>query len=210
MTYAELTALLQDYTQNTGTEFVAAIPNIVQLAEDRIYLTINLPVLNKSTVLTLSNGVRTVTLPSDFLSANSVAVVSGGIPTYLLERDPAFIAEAFPNSATTGAPRYYALFNNNTFQFGPTPGSGYTLDLYYVYSPPSIVTAGTSWLGDNAESILFYGALTEAYVYMKGDPQLMSVYASRYNEGLGRLKDLGEAADKRDQFKIDAPRSAPT
>lgn len=209
MTYAELTALLQDYTQNTGAEFVAAIPSIVKLAEDRIYLTISLPVLNKSTVLTLVNGVRTVTLPSDFLSVNSAAAVTGGVPSYLLERDPAFLAEAFPNPATTGAPRYYALFNNNTLQLGPTPGAGYTLDLYYVYAPPSIVTTGTSWLGDNAESILFYGALTEAYVYMKGDPQLLSVYASRYNEGWGRLKAFGGGEDKRDQFKVDAPRVMP-
>lgn len=209
MNYSQLSALLQDYTQNYSTEFVAAIPEIVKLAEDRIYQTVQIPALKKNQTANVSSGVKYLTLPNDFLATYSVAIITdGNAYNYLLEREVSWMGEAMSGVAN-GVPRYYALFDQNTFILGPTPASSYPVELHYFYEPQSIVTAGTSWLGDNAESVLFYGSLVEAYAYMKGEADLMALYKARYDEALGALKVLGEGYNKRDNLKQDLPRILP-
>jgi hypothetical protein len=211
MNYTTLVALLQDYTQNSSTEFVAAIPDIVKLAEDRIYQSVQIPVLKRNATSNFLLGDKYLAVPDDFLAAYSMAVKSAsGVYSYLLEKDVGYINEAFPNPALTGVPRYYALFNEASFVVAPTPSGFLEVELHYFYEPPSIVTTGTSWLGDNTESVLFYGSLCEAYVYMKGETDLQGLYRQRYDEALGRLKNLGEGMDKRDNFRLDMPRIAPT
>lgn len=211
MNYATLVALLQDYTQNSSTEFVAAIPQIVRLAEDRIYQSVQIPALKRNATSNFVLGNKYLACPTDFLATYSMAVKSAsGVYSYLLEKEVGYINEAFPNPAATGVPRYYALFNDATFVVAPTPNAFFEVELHYFYEPPSIVDTGTSWLGDNTESVLFYGSLVEAYVYMKGDADLQTIYRQRYDEALGRLKNLGEGMDKRDSFRIDLPRIAPT
>lgn len=210
MNYATLVSLLQDYTQNSSTEFVASIPDIVQLAEDRIYQSVQIPALRRNSTSNFLTGNKYLAAPTDFLAAYSMAVKSAsGVYSYLLEKEVGYINEAFPNPATTGVPRYYALFNDATFVVAPTPSTFFEVELHYFYEPPSIVTAGTSWLGDNTESVLFYGCLVEAYTYMKGDADLVALYRQRYDEALGRLKVLGEGMDKRDTFRIDLPKILP-
>lgn len=211
MNYTTLVSLLQDYTQNSSSEFVAAIPDIVQLAEDRIYQTVQIPALKQNSTSNFLQGNKYLAAPVDFLAAYSMAVITpSGVYNYMLEKDVGYINEAFPNQAVTGIPRYYALFNDSAFVVAPTPSDFFQVELHYFYEPPSIVTAGTSWLGDNVESVLFYGALVEAYTYMKGESDLVALYRQRYDEALGRLKVLGEGLDKRDNFRIDAPRLVPS
>ena len=211
MNYTTLVALLQDYTQNSSTEFVAAIPDIVRLAEDRIYQSVQIPVLKRNATSNFVANSKYLACPTDFLAAYSMAVKSAsGVYSYMLEKEVGYINEAFPNPAATGVPRYYALFNDATFVVAPTPSAFLEVELHYFYEPPSIVDTGTSWLGDNTESVLFYGSLVEAYVYMKGDADLQTLYRQRYDEALGRLKNLGEGMDKRDNFRLDLPRIAPT
>ena len=211
MNYTTLVALLQDYTQNSSTEFVAAIPDIVRLAEDRIYQSVQIPVLKRNATSNFVANSKYLACPTDFLAAYSMAVKSAsGVYSYMLEKEVGYINEAFPNPAATGVPRYYALFNDATFVVAPTPSAFLEVELHYFYEPPSIVETGTSWLGDNTESVLFYGSLVEAYVYMKGDADLQTLYRQRYDEALGRLKNLGEGMDKRDNFRLDLPRIAPT
>ena len=211
MNYTTLVALLQDYTQNSSTEFVAAIPDIVRLAEDRIYQSVQIPVLKRNATSNFVANSKYLACPTDFLAAYSMAVKSAsGVYSYMLEKEVGYINEAFPNPAATGVPRYYALFNDATFVVAPTPSAFLEVELHYFYEPPSIVETGTSWLGDNTESVLFYGSLVEAYVYMKGDADLQTLYRQRYDEALGRLKNLGEGMDKRDNFRLDMPRIAPT
>lgn len=211
MNYSELVALIQDYTQNSSSEFVAAIPNIVQLAEDRIYQSVQFPALKKNSTSNFSLGNKYLATPTDFLASYSMAAKSAsGVYSYLLEKEVGYINEAFPNPSATGMPRYYALFNNATFIVSPTPNAYYDVELHYFYEPESIVTAGTSWLGNSVESVLFYGCLVEAYTYMKGDQELAAIYRSRYDEAMGRLKVLGEGSDKRDNFRIDLPRINPS
>ena len=211
MNYSELVALLQDYTQNSSSEFVAAIPSIVQLAEDRIYQSVQFPALKKNATSNFTLGNKYLATPADFLASYSIAVKSGtGVYSYMLEKEVGFINEAFPNPTTLGVPRFYALFDNSAFVVAPTPSDLFEVELHYFYKPESIVTAGISWLGDNVESALFYGCLVEAYTYMKGDQELAVLYRSRYDEAMGRLKVLGEGSDKRDNFRIDLPRIAPS
>lgn len=211
MNYATLSALLQDYTQNSSTEFVAAIPDIVKLAEDRIYQSVQIPALKRNSTSNFVQGNKYLSAPSDFLASYSMSVKnSSGVYSYMLEKDVSYINEAFPNPSILGTPRYYALFDNETFVVAPTPSLFFEVELHYFYEPPSIVDAGTSWLGENTESVLLYGSLCEAYAYMKGDSDLMSLYRQRYDEALGRLKSLGEGMDKRDNFRIDMPRITPT
>lgn len=210
MNYATLSQLLQDYTQNYSSEFVAAIPEIVKLAEDRIYQSVQIPSLKKNSTSAFVSGNKYLAQPDDFLAPYSMAVQSAsGVYSYLLEKEVGFINEAYPDPSITGVPRYYAIFTDDTFVVAPTPNANLQVELHYFYEPESIVTAGTSWLGDNVESVLFYGALVEAYTYMKGEADLIALYRGRYDESIARLKMLGEGMGKRDNFRLDMPRILP-
>lgn len=210
MNYATLSQLLQDYTQNYSSEFVAAIPEIVKLAEDRIYQSVQIPSLKKNSTSAFISGNKYLAQPDDFLACYTMAVKSAsGVYSYMLEKEVGFINEAYPDPSATGIPRYYAIFTDDTFVVAPTPNANLQVELHYFYEPESIVTAGTSWLGDNVESVLFYGSLVEAYTYMKGEAELIALYRGRYDEAIGRLKMLGEGMNKRDNFRIDLPRIFP-
>jgi hypothetical protein len=210
MNYATLTSLLQEYTQNYSSEFVAAIPDIVKLAEDRIYQSVQIPALKKNSTSNFISGNKYLGLPTDFLAVYSVAAKSDtGVYYFLLEKEVGFINEAYPDPSVTGIPKYYAIFTDDTCVVSPTPNQNNEVELHYFYEPASIVDAGTSWLGDNTESVLFYGCLVEAYTYMKGDADLVALYRQRYDEALGRLKVLGEGQNKRDNFRLDLPRIFP-
>lgn len=210
MNYATLSQLLQDYTQNYSSEFVAAIPEIVKLAEDRIYQSVQIPSLKKNSTSAFVGGNKYLAQPDDFLAPYSMAVKSAsGVYSYLLEKEVGFINEAYPDPSITGVPRYYAIFTDDTFVVAPTPNANLQVELHYFYEPESIVTAGTSWLGDNVESVLFYGSLVEAYTYMKGEADLIALYKGRYDESIARLKMLGEGMGKRDNFRLDMPRILP-
>lgn len=211
MTYAELSGMIQDYLQNDSTELQAAIPTIVKIAEDRIYNTIQIPHLKKNATSAFGSGNKYLETPADFLAVYSLASINAsGVYNYLLEREVAFLAEAFPDPTVTGVPRFYALFNDDTFIVAPTPASNYTAELHYYYQPESIVTASTTWIGDNMENVLLYGCLTEAYTYEKGNPDLAKVYNDRFIEALMRLKNFGEAFSKTDSFRSDNPRLIPS
>jgi hypothetical protein len=120
---------------------------------------------------------------------------------YLLNKDVNFIREAYPTPADTGEPLYYALFDQNTFILGPTPNIAYNIELHYFYYPQSIITAGTSWVGDNFDTVLLYGALVEAYTFLKGEQEMLQVYKARYDEAMQLLKQLGDGKNRRDAYR---------
>jgi hypothetical protein len=194
MNYTELVAAIQDYTQNEETSFVSNIPTFVEQAEERLNRSIMVPELRKNVTGLTSTGGVYLARPADFISVFSLAVVdSSGDYSFLIDKDVNFIREAYPASSTSGLPKYYAQFDGDfggdsgNFILGPTPDDNYTVELHYYYDPPSIVTTGTSWYGDNAESALLYGSLIEAYTYMKGEADLIQLYTTRYSEALGQL-----------------------
>jgi hypothetical protein len=198
MNYAELVQAITDYTENLETSFVSQIPHFVEQAEERIYRSVMIPELRKNVTASMSAGNQYLARPSDFLSVFSIAVVDGdGDYTYLLDKDVNFIREAFPRSSTQGLPQFYGQFDGDdtvgsgNFILGPTPDASYSVELHYYFDPPSIVTTGTSWLGDNAEAVLLYGALLEAYTYMKGEADILGLYNQRYEEALAQLGGIG-------------------
>ena len=221
MNYKQLSDAIVAYTENTSSDFAAQIPTFVKQAEQRIYNVIQFPSLRKNvTGLTTTNN-KYLQCPSDFLAVYSmVAIDATGAYEYLLNKDVNFIRQAYPNpTANTGIPKYYALFGPRsdnedelTFILGPTPDAIYTIELHYFYYPESITVAadGRTWLGDNFDSVLFYGSLVEAYTYMKGEADMMTFYNQKYMEALQLAKRLGDGMERQDAYRSGQYRQAVT
>ena len=202
MTYAELVAAVNSYAENQFT--TTDINTFIEQAEQRIYNTVQLPDLRRNQTGNTTTGNKYLSTPTDWLSTFSLAVIdSDNQYTYLLNKDVNFIWESFPDTdaAYYGKPEYYAIFDDNTFILGPTPDDNYTVELHYYYYPESIVTAGTTWLGNNFDSALLYGTLLEAATYLKEEPDIMQNYSQRYLEAMALLKQLGEGKNRRDSYR---------
>ena len=218
MNYAALSDAIQAYTENTDATFVAEIPVFVQQAEQRIYNTIQFPSLRKNVTGATTDNNKYLACPSDFLSVYSLALVDAlGNYEYLLNKDVNFIRQAYPNPNDKALPKYYALFgsqsndpNELTFILGPTPDATYVAELHYFYYPESIVTASTTWLGDNFDTVLLYGSLVEAYTYMKGEQDMMALYNGKYQEALALAKRLGDGLERQDAYRSGQYRQAVT
>lgn len=200
MNYAELVAAIEDYCEQTFA--TTDVNTFIKQAEQRIYNSVQLPALRKNVTGNTTASNKYLAAPSDWLATFSLAVIdASGNYEYLLNKDVNFIRESYPAPTDTGKPIYYALFDQNTFILGPTPDASYTMELHYFYYPQSIVTAGTTWLGDNFDSALLYGALLEAYTYLKGEADIIQVYKQRYDEAMMLLKQLGDGKDRRDAYR---------
>jgi hypothetical protein len=210
MNYTQLVQAVQNYTENTESSFVSLIPTFVTLAEERIYNSVQINILRKNQigVMTVSN--KYLTLPSDWLATYSIAVIDPvtNAQTFLLGKDMEFMRESFPDPDVTGTPGYYGQFDVTTLILGPTPDLSYQVELHYYYYPQSITTANTSWLGNNFSNLLLYATLREAYLYMKGEQDLIAYYESKYEEGLKLLKNLGEGLNRRDAYRGSSPPAA--
>ena len=208
-TFTTLKQAIQDYTENTETTFVNNLSRFILQAEERIYRSISVPDLRKVVTASLVASQRFLSKPSDFLNTYSIAVVqSDNSYKFLLEKDPSFIREAYPTTATTGVPEYYANHSSTEFILAPTPSSTLTVQLHYAYDPESITVAssGTSWLGDNAEAALLYASLIEAYIFMKGDADILQMYENKYQDSISQLSNLVEGRLKRDSYRDGEPR----
>ena len=213
MTYTELTANIINYTQNSESTFVANIPVFVKQAEDRIYNSVQIPALRKNVTGTTTNNNRYLSCPNDFLSVFSISALdqTTGYFEFLLNKDVNFIRAAYPNPSETGFPKYYALYGPTvvdgtittelSFIIGPTPSGGYSLELNYYYYPESITTAQTSWLGDNYDPVLLYGSLREAYLFMKGEQDIITYYEKMYQDAIDQLNRLGTGLERGDAYR---------
>jgi len=200
MNYTQLVAAIQSTVENQFE--TVDVDRFIDQAEQRIYNSIQLPVLRKNVIGTLTDGNKYLSTPTDWLATFSLAVIDGtGNFKYLLDKDVNFIREAYPSPTDEGLPEYYAQFDQNTFLLGPTPDANYDMELHYFYYPESIVTAGTSWVGDNFDSVLLYGSLLEAYTYMKGEPDVIAQYQKQFDSAMGMLKQLGDGKNRRDAYR---------
>lgn len=207
------------WTDSAGTGTVTftqkeQIDTFIQQAEQRIYNIIQFPSIRKNVTGFTTQGNKYLSCPADFLAVYSMAVISANEYFYLLNKDVNFIREAYPNPNDQGRPYCYALFgpattntnpavitNELTFLLGPTPDASYNVELHYYYYPESIVTANTSWLGDNFDSVLLYGSLLEAYTFMKGEQDVIAQYQKRYDEALSLAKRLGDGMERQDAYR---------
>ena len=211
MNYTQLVTAIQDYAENSFDYSSNPTPldNFIKQAEQRIYNTVQIANLRKNVTGVTSGGNKYLACPSDFLSVYSIAVVNDDDDyVYLLNRDVNFIREVYPSASYQTLPKYYAIFgpvyNQETelsFILGPTPDKSYDVELHYYYYPETIVTANTTWLGDNFDSALLYGALVEAATYMKQEPDLMQLYDTKYKEALTLLKNLGDGKQRGDAYR---------
>lgn len=203
LNYAQLTQAIQDTTQNDEATFVSNIPIFVRSAENTIYTTTLLPNFRKSSAATpLTASSPYYSWPNDFIAPFEFLVnTSGSILSALIIKDVSWLREAFPDPAVTGTPRYYAVFSDTQAMVSPTPSGNNNVELHYYYHPASIVTAGTSWVGNNYENVLLYGSLVNAYTFMKGEPELLKTYDQLFKEGLVLLKKVGDGMSRTDTFK---------
>jgi len=208
-TYAELKTAIQDFTENEETSFVNNLPVFIEGAEDRILGLVDLEYFRKNASGTTSSGNKYLSQPTDYLAAFSLSIEVSSSKVFLLQKDVNFIQEYNPNASTTGQPVYYAVFDDSNFILAPTPDASYPAELHYFYRPASLTAgsdSGTTWLSTNAPNCLLYASLVEAYTYMKGEPDLLSLYNNRFNEALIRLKDLAESRENSDAYRDGLPR----
>jgi len=218
--YTQLVASIQNYAENSFdySNDPTVLDTFIKQAEQRIYNTIQFPSLRKNVTGVTSGGNKYLACPTDFLAVYSMAAVDDdGAYEYLLNKDVNFIRQAYPVPTATGIPKYYALFGPTTglpqeltFILGPTPDKSYTIELHYFFLPESIVTAGTTWLGDNFDPVLLYGSLVEAATYMKQEPDLMTAYDAKYKEALALAKRLGDGMERQDAYRSGQYRQAVT
>jgi hypothetical protein len=207
MNYTELCANIQDITENTFTADQLAM--FTQQAEQKIYNTVQIANLRKNVTGVTSTSNKYLSCPLDFLSVYSIAIYpTGGEYSYLLNKDVNFIREAYPTPTSTGLPKYYAIFgplSSNVDELslilGPTPDAVYNIELHYFYYPESIVTASTSWLGDNFDSALLNGALVEAIRFMKGEQDIIANYEKMFLLSVQLLKQLGDGKQRQDAYR---------
>lgn len=220
MNYTELVAAVASTTETTYD--TADMNRFIEQAEKRIYVDVRFPILSKTDTLTMTTGVQYLDAPDDFLSVEYMAAITPVTLEYnfLLPKAPSFIRQAYPTVLATGAPKYYALYGpalttgqpNEELRFliGPTPDANYSTELQYFYYPESIVTAasGTTWLSENFSPLLLYAALVEAYVFLKGDADVMKMYQDKYADAVRLAKKLGEGLEKSDSYRNGDPRVA--
>ena len=209
-TFTTLKTAIQEYTDNTESTFTGQLSRFILNAEERILKECQLDDFRKNVSGTATQSTKFLTKPTDFLAPFSLRAVNSSNNEFLLYKQVTFLQDYTPNPATTGTPKYYADWDEDTFLLAPTPDSNYTMELHYFYRPQSITASsdGTSWLGTNAELALLYGSLVEAYTFMKGEPDLLSLYNNRFQESLQWLKNLGEAQQTRDEYRYDRVRRA--
>lgn len=217
-TYGELKQAIQDFTENDETGFVSNLPVFIRAAEDRILVNVDLENFRKNATSTTSANDEYLSTPSDFLAPFSLFIKTAGSEGFLIEKDVNFIREAYPDRTSTAKPKYYGFFDATAtagagnvqanFILGPTPDQAYAVELHYYYRPASL-TAGANteytWLSSNAPNALLYGSLIEAYIYMKGEQDVISMYEGRFQESLSRLKDLAEARENDDAYRMGLP-----
>lgn len=238
MNYQQLVTSIQSYTENqfpdvyladgSTEDYTAQINRFIEQAEQRIYNSVQFPPLRKNQYSLITTNNKYVSLPTDFLAVYSLALVTGvtsqnldtGTFEYLINKDVNFIRQAYPTPNDTGEPKYYALFgptivssvitNELSIILGPTPDDAYYVELHYYYYPESIVTASTTWLGDNFDSVLLYGSLVEAYTFMKGEQDVITLYDTKYKEALALAKRLGDGMERQDAYRSGQYRQAVT
>ena len=207
-TKATLTTAIQDYTDNSETTFVNNIPNFIKAAEEKILKSVDLDYFRKNVTSALTSSDAFLTVPTDYLASFSLQITTSGSESFILQKDVNFIREYTPASSTTGLPKYFARFDENNFILAPTPDSNYTIELHYFYRPDSLTAgsdSGTTWVSTNAPFALLYGSLVEAYTFMKGEPDVIQNYNGLFTQYLERVKDLGEARENTDGYRVGLP-----
>jgi hypothetical protein len=229
MNYTTLYNTIQTYTENQFPDVYLAsgstvsattqINTFITQAEQRIYNSVQFPSIRKNVTGVTTTSNKYLACPADFLAVYSMAIETADGQEFLLNKDVNFIRQAYPKATDLASPKYYALFGPQstdlkelTFILGPTPDASYNVELHYYFYPESITTVsgGQTWLGDNFDTVLLYGSLVEAYTFMKGEADLLSLYDGKYKEALALAKRLGDGMERQDAYRSGQYRQAVT
>ena len=204
-TYDQLKTAILDYTESDETSFVTNLPLFIRISEERILKNVQLSLFRKNVTASTTASDKFLACPSDFLAPFSLSLAGTDGDKFFIDfKDPSFIQSYTPDATTTGSPKYYAVFDIDNFILAPTPNTTFTAELHYFYRPASLTAgsgSGTTWLSENAEMAMLYGALIEAYIYMKGEQDVMAMYNKRFEESLIGVKMLGEAKETTDEYR---------
>lgn len=211
MIYSAVKTLVRDYLECEEATFITHIDDFTKFMEDDVYGKVQITDLRKNSTTALTPSTPYVQTPSDYLSAYSMAVVDGGEYTFLLPKDVNFMREAFPSASTTGLPRFYSHFDDDTFIVAPTPDSSYTLELQYYHHPASLSTSDSTetWLSINAINVVVFGIVYQGYIYLKGDQDVITQYKTRYEDAISNLLIVHEGRVRKDTYRT-ADRRVPT
>ena len=208
MNYTELKTNIQDICEQTFTDDQLAM--FTQQAEQTILASVDLPAMRKNQTGNMSLNNKYLTMPSNILYVYSLAVIDGtGNYHYLLNKDVSFMREAYPLPTATGLPVHYGIFGQTTFILGPTPDAAYQSEIHYAEYPASIVTAGTTWLGEEFDSALLNGALVQAIRFQKGEPDMVALYEKLYAQAMLLLRNLGAGRLETDTYRSGVVRVPP-
>ena len=211
-TLSTLKTAIQDYSESTESSFVTHLPDFIKTTEERILKAVQLDYFRKNVTGTATASNTYLSTPSDYLSSFSLALIdSSNNYNYLDLKHVSFMRDYTPSASTTGTPKYYGEYDDNTFILAPTPNTNFTFELHYFYKPASLTSAGdsgTTWLSTNAPNTLLYGSLVEAMVYLK-NYDAMPLFEQRFQEAIQLLKNLGEGKSTRDQNRYDEARRVP-
>ena len=202
MNYTELSAAITEFLENDETTFVSNIPTFVRLAEKRVFVALKLPAQRRNVTGMMTADNRFLTLPSNTLKVLSLQFTNSGSVAVVDKKDPTFIREAYPDPTETGAPTYYAVYDEDSLLLGPTPDANYATELQYDGLPDSIVDVATTWVGNNLDRLLLYACLVEGYTFMKGDADVLATYEGAFREELEKAAlKVQSGAYRQDEYR---------
>jgi len=203
MTYDELVTNIRNYTNVDANVFSSAVINtFITMAENRILRDIDLDVFKKESTGTMTSGNKFLAAPSDLLTHRYMMVTVGDDQVFLDFRDTSFMKEYWADGAATGVPKYYSVWDQNTFYVAPTPNSNYTVELGYLYRPAQLSSANpTTWISDNVPEALLYACLIQAYSYTKGPAEMLAFFDASYKQAIQGLGIEQQGRRRRDEYR---------
>lgn len=208
MTYDELVTNIRNYTEVDSNVFTSSVVNtFITMAENRILRDIDLDVFKQESAGTMTSGNKFLSAPSDILTHRYIMITKDGEQSLLEFRDTSFMKEYWANSTTTGTPRYYSVWDQNTFYIAPTPDENYVVELGYIRNPETLSSTNpTTWVSLNAPEALLYACLIQAYSYTKGPTEMLAYFENSYKQAIGGLGVEQQGRRRRDEYRDGMPR----
>lgn len=202
--YTYLVTDIIDATENDGSEFISAIPKMVNRVEERLVKALDDFGLVTTTTVTLSAGKNTLTLPAETRYVKNLRIEDSGTKINLLQRTDEFVYDYWPVSASTGTPKYYAKKTNTNVIVAPTASATYSGELVYVARPAALTSVNqTNYFSDFCYDALFYGCMVEAGDFMK-NYTVSNYYEQRYTNSVELLRNQSRRTRRDD---MEAPAS---
>jgi hypothetical protein len=179
------------------------INTFITMAENRILRDIDLDVFKKEVTGAMTSGNRFLTAPTDILTHRYIMLTdAAGDQIFLDFRDTSFMKEYWADGTDTGVPKYYSVWDQNTFYVAPTPNSNFPVELGYIYRPAQLSSTNTTtWVSINAPEALLYACLVQAYSYTKGPGEMLGYFENSYKQALQGLGIEQQGRRRRDEYR---------